>query len=729
MHAKHNLAHRMGRWSGTHPWTAILGWMAFVIVSFFIGSSLVTQKTLTQSEQGVGEAGRAAQVLDKAFPTSQTPASEMILVQTHRGRLAARDLNAVAADVRERVGGLQTVINLQSPQRSHDGRAALIRFDIRGDSKKAADKVEPIEAAVAVVAAHHPGLRVEQFGDASSGKKFDDKLKSDFKKAEFLSLPITLLILLLAFGALLAAGIPVLLGLTSVFTAFGLTAVSSQFMATGESTQILMMLIGMAVAVDYSLFYLKREREERARGAGKLAALEAAAATSGHAVLISGLTVMASLAGIFFLGEPESGAMAIGSILVVGVAVLGSLTVLPAVLSKLGDRVHKSRLPLLRRLKREERDSRVWGFVLGHVMRRPVVALLGGVAVLVVLALPALGMHTKQTGLDDISRKDFPVLKVYDHIQESFPSEKSAAIVVVQAGNVRSADVQAGIADLKRRALATGQVLGPIAKTEISRDGTVAHVDLPLVGDGSNTASLHALAAVRRIAPQTVGAVAGTTIDVGGDTASTQDENDNLSAHAPFVFGFVLAMAFLLLLVTFRSIVIPIKAIMLNLLSVAAAFGVLTMVFQHGLGEAFGMPHTKGIASWLPVFLFVILFGLSMDYHVFILSRIKEGWDKGLGNDAAVEQGIRGSAGVVTAAAAVMVAVFAIFATLTLIDLQEFGVGLAVAIAIDATLIRGIVLPAAMKLLGKWNWYMPSSLAWLPRIGHGEARTLSGATA
>jgi uncharacterized membrane protein YdfJ with MMPL/SSD domain len=338
-------------------------------------------------------------------------------------------------------------------------------------------------------------------------------------------------------------------------------------------------------------------------------------------------------------------------------------------------------------------------------------------------------MHTKQTGLDDISRKDFPVLKVYDHIQESFPSEKSAAIVVVQAGNVRSAGVQAGIADLKRRALATGQVLGPIAKTEISRDGTVAHVDLPLVGDGSNTASLHALAAVRRIAPQTVGAVAGTTIAVGGDTAATQDENDNLSAHAPLVFGFVLAMAFLLLLVTFRSIVIPIKAIMLNLLSVAAAFGVLTMVFQHGLGEAFGMPHTKGIASWLPVFLFVILFGLSMDYHVFILSRIKEGWDKGLGNDAAVEQGIRGSAGVVTAAAAVMVAVFAIFATLSLIDLQEFGVGLAVAIAIDATLIRGIVLPAAMKLLGKWNWYMPSSLAWLPRIGHGEARALSGATA
>jgi uncharacterized membrane protein YdfJ with MMPL/SSD domain len=729
MQAKRNLAHRMGHWSGTHPWTAILGWMAFVIVSFVIGSAVVTTKTLDKSQTGVGESGRAAQVLDKAFPTSETRAGEMILVQTRGGPLAAGDLSAVAADVHARVGAVAAVTNIQAPQRSKDGRAALIRFDIRGDSAKAGDKVAPIEAAVATVARAHSGLRVEEFGDASSTKQFDEKLAQDFQKAEFLSLPITLLILILAFGALLAAGIPVLLGLTSVFTAFGLTAVSSQFMATGESTQILIMLIGMAVAVDYSLFYLKREREERARGAGKLAALEAAAATSGHAVLVSGLTVMISLSGMFLMGVPDGGAMAIGSILVVGVAVLGSLTVLPAVLVKLGDRVHRSRLPLLRRLRREERDSRVWGFVLGHVMRRPVVALVAGVGILVALALPALGMHTQQNGLDDVSRKAFPVLVTYDHIQQSFPGEKGAATVVIQARDVTAPSVQAGIAELKRKALATGRVFGPIDPATVSRDHTVARVDLPLAGDGSNRASMDALAAVRELAPATIGSVPGTTVDVGGAAAETKDGNDNLAAHAPLVFGFVLAMAFLLLLFTFRSIVIPIKAILLNLLSVAAAFGVLTMVFQHGLGEVIGMPHTKGIASWLPVFLFVILFGLSMDYHVFILSRIKEGWDRGLGNDVAVEQGIRGSAGVVTAAAAVMVAVFSIFATLSLLDLQEFGIGLAVAIALDATLIRGVVLPSAMKLLGKWNWYMPRSLAWVPSLGHGEGRALRGATA
>jgi RND superfamily putative drug exporter len=361
------------------------------------------------------------------------------------------------------------------------------------------------------------------------------------------------------------------------------------------------------------------------------------------------------------------------------------------------------------------------------VLRRPVVALVGGVAVLLALALPATGMQTKVTGLDDIPRGAFPVLQTYDRIQQSFPSEKAAADVVVRADDVRTPAVKAAIADLMTQAVASREAL-PGGTIEISRDGTVAHVSLPLVGDGSNRQSVHAVETLRRIVPVTVGSVDGVTADVGGSAAGTKDATDNLARHAPIVFGFVLTMAFLLLLLTFRSIVIPIKAILLNLLSVAAAFGVLTLVFQHGLGEPFGMPHTTGIVSWLPVFLFVILFGLSMDYHVFILSRIKEGWDKGLGNTAAVEHGIRSSAGVVTAAAAVMVAVFAIFATLSLVDLQEFGVGLAAAVLIDATLIRGVVLPASMKLLGKWNWYMPRGLGWLPSLGH-EGAAAAGAAA
>ena len=575
MHAKRNLAHRMGRWSGTHPWTAIAGWVAFVVVSFVIGTAFVTTKTLDQSQTGVGESGRAAAVIHEAFPTSQTRAGEMVLVQTRSGPLAAGDLAAVASDVRERVGGLASVTNMRAPQRSKDGRAALIHFDIRGDSAKAGDKVAPIEAAVAGVARAHAGLRVEEYGEASSAKQFDDKLSHDLQKAEFLSIPITLLILILAFGALLAAGIPVLLGLTSVFSAFGLTAVSSQFMATGDSTQILMMLIGMAVAVDYSLFYLKREREERARGAGKLAALEAAAATSGHAVLVSGVTVMVSLGGMFFMGVPDGGAMAIGSILVVGVAVLGSLTVLPAVLAKLGDRVHRSRLPLLRRLRREERDSRVWGFVLGHVLRRPVAALVAGVGVLAVLALPALGMHTKQTGLDDISRSAFPRPRNLRPHPAVLPGREGRGDR--RDPGPRRHDL--GRAGRHRRARAPG-----------ARDRQGARPDRPRPDQprphrrGGRPAARRrrlqrslagrARRGARSSLPRPSAACPARRWTSAATrrrprTATTTSRPMRRSCSA-----FVLAMAFLLLLVTFRSIVIPIKAIVLNLLVVAAAFGV-----------------------------------------------------------------------------------------------------------------------------------------------------------
>jgi RND superfamily putative drug exporter len=330
-------------------------------------------------------------------------------------------------------------------------------------------------------------------------------------------------------------------------------------------------------------------------------------------------------------------------------------------------------------------------------------------------------MHTKVTGIADLPRSSFPVLKTYDRISAAFPAVEANGYAVVQAKDAGSPQVKAAIADLQRRALAAGAITAPTS-TELSKDHTVALVQLPLAGDGTGSTSQHAVTTLRRsIVPAAFGGIGGASVAIGGRTAETMDSNATLAAHAPLVFIAVLAMAFVLLLVTFRSIVIPIKAILLNLLSVAAAYGVLTMVFQHGLGTAIGLPQTDGIVNWLPMFLFVILFGLSMDYHVFILSRIREGWDRGIGNDAAVEQGIRGSAGVVTAAAVVMVAVFSIFATLSLIDLQQFGVGLAAAVLIDATLIRGVVLPAAMKLLGRWNWYMPRSLHRLPALGEAPA--------
>jgi RND superfamily putative drug exporter len=435
-------------------------------------------------------------------------------------------------------------------------------------------------------------------------------------------------------------------------------------------------------------------------------------------VLISGLTVMIATSGMFLSGDADNFSFAIGSILVVGVAVLGSLTVLPAMLVKLGHRVHKSRLPLLSRLGNRQGDSRAWGFVLGHVLRRPVVSLVLSVGVLLALAAPALHMKTMVTGPDDLSRKDFPVMNTYDELTAAFPGEGNGVSVVVKADDIESGAMQSAIADLQSRAAASPDVTGETT-VEYNDAGTVASIAIPLVGDGVDDASMDALQTVRDdLVPATVGAVPGAAADVTGGPAATQDFNDNMASHAPLVFAFVLSMAFILLLMTFRSVIVAAKAIVLNLLSVAAAYGLLTLLFQDGWGERIGLEQTSGIVSWLPMFLFVLLFGLSMDYHVFILSRIRELWDRGASNDEAVEQGIRSSAGTVTAAATVMVAVFSIFATLSLVDMKQIGIGLAAAVLIDATLIRGVVLPSSMKLLGKWNWWMPKSLRWMPSLGH-----------
>ena len=722
---RRNIAYSMGRWSGLHPWRAILGWLAFVVIAVVLGGAVGT-KELEESDLGAGESGRAAKILDEAG-FDDLPATESVLIQSRSGELDRDTIATVSADVASRLGQSPDVTNIQSPMSpgnegliSADGRSVLVQFDITGEAEKAVEKIDPILASVEAAQKAHPDVRVEQFGDASAGKAIEDMLASDFAKAERLSIPITLVILLVAFGALLAAGIPVLLGLSSVFASIGLLGVASQIVPVSDSASIVMMLLGMAVGVDYSLFYLKREREERAAGRGAQAALEAAAATSGRAVLISGFTVMVAQAGLFLSGDVDSYAMATGSILVVGVAMIGSLTVLPAVLAKLGHRVHKSRIPLLSRLRRGDGDSRLWGFVLSHVLRRPKTALALSVGTLVALTLPVLSLQTKTTGLDDLPRS-IPAMQTYDRVEAAFPSESFVtADVVVAAAAVRDERVAAAIEQLKDDAVATGQVKEPIATT-VNPAGTVAEVVMPIVGDGTDDASMQALATLReRVVPATVGGVAGVEANVTGNTAMTKDFNDRLATHAPYIFAFVVAAAFVLLLVTFRSIVIPIKAIVLNLLSVGASYGLLSLIFQHGWGVELLGGQTGGIVSWLPLFLFVLLFGLSMDYHVFILSRIKELYDGGLSNDEAVEQGIKSSAGVVTAAALVMVAVFSIFATLTLVDFKQMGVGLAFAVLLDATLIRGVVLPASMKLLGRANWWMPRSLRWVPTIDHSH---------
>jgi RND superfamily putative drug exporter len=476
------------------------------------------------------------------------------------------------------------------------------------------------------------------------------------------------------------------------------------------------LLIGMAVGVDYSLFYLRREREERAAGAGHLEALLRTAATSGYAVFISGLTVMIAMAGMLFTGNPIFTSIAVGAMLMVAVALIGSLSILPALLSKLGDRVNKGRLPLLGR--RKPGESKLWNTVLDAVLKRPVLSAVLSGGALFLLALPALNLHTQLPSFTDLP-KSIAIVRTYDAIQKDFPGAQTPADVVVKARDVAAPNVRQAIASLEQQALASGEVKQPV-HVEVNPDRTVAIVSLPLQGDGNNAASVHALQTLRgNLIPNTVGAVPGAVAYVTGETAGTHDFNQQMKSHAPIVFGFVLALCFLLLLVTFRSIVIPIKAVLLNLLSVGAAYGLLVLVFQHTWAQGLLSFHSNGaIASWLPLFMFVILFGLSMDYHVFILSRVKELVDGGMPTDEAVATGIKRTASTVTSAAIVMVAVFAIFVTLHEIDIKQMGFGLAAAILIDATVVRAVLLPSAMKLLGEWNWYLPRWLEWLPDLTH-----------
>jgi RND superfamily putative drug exporter len=510
-------------------------------------------------------------------------------------------------------------------QISRDQRSVLVQFDIKGDSSTAEDRVDPILNAVAQLDRAHPQLRIEEFGSASADKALTKAFQDDFRKAEFLSLPITLVILVLAFGALVAAGIPLLLGLSAVAITLGLLAPLSQLAPFDEAISSVILLVGLAVGVDYSMFYIRRERDERAAGRGKEAALDLAAATSGRAVLISGCTVMVAMAGMYVTGNATFQSFATGTILVVAVAMIGSLTVVPALLSKLGDNVNKGRVPFINRLHRQGAESGFWAAIVGRVLRHPWISLVLAGGLLVVLALPALRLHTANSGVQGLPR-DLPVMQTYDRIQAAFPGEPLAATIALKAPDVTTIQVTAAIRELRNRAVATGLMRDPVT-TVNSRDKTVAQISVPMAGDGTDDTSNRALQTLRsEVIPQTIGRLPGAQAPVTGLTAGSFDFNELIKSRAPWVFVFVLSLAFLLLLVTFRSIVIPAKAIVLNLLSVGAAYGVLVWIFQDGhLESLLGFTSIGGITSWLPLFLFVILFGLSMDYHVFILSRVRGG--------------------------------------------------------------------------------------------------------
>jgi RND superfamily putative drug exporter len=734
--ARPPLVERIAGWSARYRKTAVLGWLVLVAVAV-VASHAAGSKQLASYDPG--QAGRAERTLDQ--PGVAQPTTESVLIQARPApggvtRAFSGDPQLRQA-TRQVVAALaahpQDAANIRSPLSpggrgliSSDGRSALVTFTVPGHQDQADRAVTADLSAVAAVQSRHPGLRIGEAGAASVNRATNRLIGKDFRKAEETSVPITLVLLVVVFGALIAAGIPVLLAGTAVVSAISLLAIPSHWLPVDSTTSSVVLLVGMAVGIDYSLFYLRREREERAAGRTQREALAVAAATSGRAIVVSGLTVMISLGGLFVTGVDVFSGLAVGTITVVGIAVLGSLTALPALLAWLGSWVDRGKVPFLGRRRVRAHRSAFWRVLVRRVVARPVVW--GGAAAIAMLALsaPALGMRLASPGLHSLPT-GIPVVRTLLAIEQAFPGGPAPAEVVVTGGSLTGAPVRQALAALESRATAGGPIREPIS-TALLGHGHVLMVSVPLAGSGTDSVSNEALTDLRdRILPATFGKVHGLSYAVTGLTAGNHDFSTRLADRAPWVFVIVLGMAFGLLMLTFRSLAIPLVSISLNLLSVGAAYGLLTLIFQDGhLHRLLGFSPYGGIVPWMPLFLFVLLFGLSMDYHVFILSRIRELWLRGEATKDAVIDGISDSAGVVTSAAVIMVAVFSIFATLSVIEFKMFGIGMASAVLIDATVVRGILLPAVMSLLGGRTWYLPRQHHRAPRAA--EIRPLPDGT-
>jgi len=711
-----SLVEKVAAWSMRHRKTVVIGWLA-VIAIVFVAGRLAGVSTVPSYD--AGQSGAAEATLDRLH-VSQPP-SEAVLIQARSGASTFRtdpQLRQATGDVVRALAVLpkSTASDIQSPSTSRslisaDGRSALVTFNVTGANEDQA--VLPALHAVAAVQARYPGLRISEAGGASEDRVASALISRDFRHAETTSLPVTLVLLLGVFGALVAAGIPLLLAATAVIAAISVTSVIGQWLPTGQSTSEVVLLIGMAVGVDYSLFYLRREREERARGRSTRDALRIAAATSGRAIVISGLTVMIALAGLFLTGYSVFTGIGLGTIVVVGVTVAGSLTFLPALLAWLGPRADRGYIPFLGRRSAAAQPSRLWSGLARRVVRRPVVWGTVAGALMLALAAPALGLRLGNPP-DGGFPTSVPIVQTANQIARAFPAEPAPAQVVVTGHDLTGPAMTAAIGRLERTASATGPIRTPVTAASVA-GGRALIVDVPLAGNGSDARSTAALLSLReRILPDTIGKVSGVSYAVSGETANNYDDLTILHTRTPLVLAVVAGMAFLLLLVVFDSVAIALISVGLNLLSVAAAFGILTLIFQDGhLQSVLGFTSFGAVVSWVPLFTFVFLFGISMDYHVFILSRIRELRQGGATTKDAVVDGIGGSAGVVTSAAVIMVAVFSILATLSIIQTRMLGVGLAAAVLIDATIVRGILLPATLAALGERTWYLPT---WLRRV-------------
>jgi RND superfamily putative drug exporter len=746
-------------WSARHRRAVALGWVIIVVVA--LGTCSVVSTNTDVKQKAPGESGEATDLIEERFGVEEA-AGEVVVFShpsltvddaTYRETVQGlmEDLRALrvvdtkpGASTRvvsssRIVSGATTYYDIglpreQSPfvaQNESGGDVTFALVTLVGSADEAEKDIDRVVDAVAKAQAASDGFQILVGGDASINKQVSEVVQEDFGFALFLNLPTTFVILILAFGTLAAAAVPLSLAVAAVVVASGILAVGSQGYPLSEVYTEVVLLMGLATGIDYALFVITRYRRERRAGRSKEEALLVATATSGKAVVFAGVTVLMAICGMFLVGDVTFSSLGVAAVVVVALAVAMSVSLLPALLAMLGDNVDRLRVPFLGRGAGGEGGG-VWGFISDRVLARPAVFAAVTLVGLLALSAPVLTLNLGFNGFKGLpdaveARKALIVLEENFTLGLIAPAE-----VVVDAGkdeNVFAPEVQTHVDELvglvQTETVSAENPDAPFGapiQRDINDAGDTELIRIPLNADiGENKA----IDAVNHLRHDFIPTAFGDSPDralVTGSAADNIDFRDNILFRTPFVFAFVLGLAFTVLLVTFRSVVIALKAIILNTLSVGAAYGLLVLVFQEGwlLERPLGFEATGIIESWLPLFLFSILFGLSMDYHMFIMSRIKEAVEKGASSDEAIAIGVKATAGTITSAAAIMVAVAVIFAFTRYIGIKQFGFGLATAIFIDATVIRSILLPASMKLLGEWNWYLPSWLRWLPQIRMAE---------
>ncbi|GAA0592915.1 MMPL family transporter [Streptomyces crystallinus] len=709
-----NLPVRMARWSAARPWRGIVGWFVFVVLCLGIGISVGTDAATTEDFR-IGEAGRGEAIAAEGGLQQRPLEHVLITARPGTGKLDLAAADSAAADIATRMAKLPEVLSVADPVRSSNNTAVRVTVTMKGPELEGKKHVDELIGQTTAVQKANPGLRVEETGSPSISKGVDKLRGDDLSRTEVIALPVTLITLLLVFSSVAMALVPLLLALSSIAAAVGLSMLASHvFPDAGVGTNVIL-LIGLAVGVDYTLFYLKREREERARAGGRLspqAVVEIAAATSGRAVVLSGLAVAVSSATLYLADDVIFSSIATGAIVVTLVAVVSSLTVLPALLAQLGMRAERRAerraargLAPKKQKTHKTGPGRLTAAVLRPVAKHPVATLTVTVVGLLALAAPVLGLKLTDMGRETHSRS-IVAMQVYDRLNAAYPELKSMHQVVVRADADRAAEVTAALRELATDAKDDPRLSGT-SRLTTSPDKRISLLQLQVPHYVSSNEAQSSLKDLRATyVPQTLGRLKGVQTAVTGDVARYTDYPTHQEQKLPLIIGALLLVTFTMTVHAFRSVVLGLVGVVLNLLSAAASLGILVVVFQHTWAESLvDFTSTGSIGSRVPLFLFVILFGLSMDYQVFVISRIREAALRGVPTRQAVIEGIGSSAGVVTSAAVVMVTVFASFAALHLIEMKQIGFSLAVAVLLDAFVIRMLVLPSLMLLLGEANWW------------------------